>query len=107
MRNQQKYGIKLDKEKIARNEGMRYMAKSCNNSLFVFTQFINNKNFRWGRWALRCNLSKDLITRSPVELHEVLNDPKLEVGAVEMLATDLFSVPYQSKREFVRPARQV
>jgi len=33
----------------------------------------------------------------------VLNDPKLDVGAVEMLATDLFAVPYQSKREFVRP----
>uniref|UniRef100_A0A1I8C3I6 DNA-directed DNA polymerase n=1 Tax=Meloidogyne hapla TaxID=6305 RepID=A0A1I8C3I6_MELHA len=47
--------------------------------------------------------SKDLITRSPVELHEVLNDPKLDVGAVEMLATDLYAVPYQSKREFVRP----
>uniref|UniRef100_A0A1I8C264 DNA-directed DNA polymerase n=1 Tax=Meloidogyne hapla TaxID=6305 RepID=A0A1I8C264_MELHA len=35
-RNQQKYGIILDKDKIARNEGMRYMAKSCNNSLFVY-----------------------------------------------------------------------
>ena len=52
---------------------------------------------------MRCNLTKDLITSSPVELHTVLNDPKLEVGAVEMLAADLFAVPYQNRREFVRP----
>jgi len=33
----------------------------------------------------------------------VLNDPKLEIGAVEMLAQNLFSVPYRQRREFVRP----
>jgi hypothetical protein len=32
-----------------------------------------------------------------------LNDPKKEVGAVEMLAPDLFAVPYQNRQEFVRP----
>jgi len=58
IRNQQKYGIKLHKDKIIRNEGMRYMAKSCNNSLFVYFLFKIKENFRWGRWALRCNLSK-------------------------------------------------
>jgi hypothetical protein len=46
---------------------------------------------------------QDLITKCPVELHTILNDPKLEVGAVEMLGPDLFAVPYQHRREFVRP----
>jgi len=32
-----------------------------------------------------------------------LNDPKLEVGAVEMLGPELFCVPYQHRREFIRP----
>jgi hypothetical protein len=59
-------------------------------------------NFRWGRWALRCNLVKDLITNSPIELHELLNDPKFEVGCVEMLGNDLFAVPYKRKNEFVK-----
>nr|CAD2195566.1 unnamed protein product [Meloidogyne enterolobii] len=89
-RNQKEYGIKLDPEKISRNEGMRYLAKTCNNSM-------------WGRWALRCNLTQDCITSSPVKLHTILNDPKLEVGAVEMLTPDLFAVPFRNKREFVRP----
>nr|CAD2176394.1 unnamed protein product [Meloidogyne enterolobii] len=89
-RNQREYGIHLDPTRIERNEGMRYLAKTCNNSM-------------WGRWALRCNLSQDCITSSPVELHTILNDPKLELGAVEMLAPNLFSVPYKQRREFVRP----
>uniref|UniRef100_A0A914M031 DNA-directed DNA polymerase n=1 Tax=Meloidogyne incognita TaxID=6306 RepID=A0A914M031_MELIC len=68
----------------------KYLAKTCNNSM-------------WGRWALRCNLTKDCITSSPAKLHTVLNDPKLEIGAIEMLTPDLYAVPYKSRREFVRP----
>lgn len=49
-------------------------------------------------------MAQDLITSSPVELHTVLNDPKLEVGAVELLVPpDVFAVPFQRRREFVRP----
>uniref|UniRef100_A0A914NB71 DNA-directed DNA polymerase n=2 Tax=Meloidogyne incognita TaxID=6306 RepID=A0A914NB71_MELIC len=89
-KNQKEYGIQLDPSKIERNDGMRYLAKTCNNSM-------------WGRWALRCNLTQDCITSSPVKLHTVLNDPKLEIGAVEMLTPGLFAVPFRNRREFVRP----
>nr|CAD2200858.1 unnamed protein product [Meloidogyne enterolobii] len=75
---------------MERNEGMRYLAKTCNNSM-------------WGRWALRCNLTQDCITNSPIKLHTVLNDPKLEVGAVEFLTPDLYAVPFRHRKEFVRP----
>nr|CAD2182349.1 unnamed protein product [Meloidogyne enterolobii] len=90
VKNQKEYGITLEPSKIARNEGLRYLAKTCNNSM-------------WGRWALRCNLTQDCITSSPIKLHAILNDPKLEVGAIEMLTPDLFAVPYKNRREFVRP----
>jgi len=88
--NQEAYGITLREELIELNEGLRLIAKLCANA-------------QWGRWGMRCNLTRDLITSCPVELHTVLNDPKLELGAVEALAPDLFAVPYQSKREFARP----
>jgi len=32
-KNQKEYGITLDPSKIARNEGLRYLAKTCNNSM--------------------------------------------------------------------------
>nr|CAD2208735.1 unnamed protein product [Meloidogyne enterolobii] len=89
-KNQKEYGITLDPSKIKRNEGLRYLAKTCNNSM-------------WGRWALRCNLAQDCITSSPIRLHTILNDPKLELGAIEMLTPDLFAVPYKNRREFIRP----
>uniref|UniRef100_A0A914MNU5 DNA-directed DNA polymerase n=2 Tax=Meloidogyne TaxID=189290 RepID=A0A914MNU5_MELIC len=89
-KNQKEYGINLDPSKIARNEGLRYLAKTCNNSM-------------WGRWALRCNLTQDCITSSPMKLHTILNDPKLELGAIEMLTTDMFAVPYKNRSEFIRP----
>jgi hypothetical protein len=44
-RNRLEYGIELDPAKIEKNEGLRYIAKICLNSL-------------WGRFGLRCNLVK-------------------------------------------------
>jgi len=32
-KNQKEYGIQLDPSKIERNDGMRYLAKTCNNSM--------------------------------------------------------------------------
>ena len=54
-----------------------------------------------GRWSLQNNLTQDCITTSPYELHQVLENDKLEKGPVEMLAPDLFAVPYKSKSDFV------
>ncbi|CAK5048722.1 unnamed protein product [Meloidogyne enterolobii] len=31
--NQKEYGIRLDPTRMERNEGMRYLAKTCNNSM--------------------------------------------------------------------------
>jgi len=33
-RNQKEYGIKLEPSRIAKNEGLRYLAKTCNNSMY-------------------------------------------------------------------------
>jgi hypothetical protein len=59
-----------------------------------------------GKWCTMGEMhkirSQDLITDSPVELHRVLNDPKLEIGAPCPLNDVLFSVPYQHRREFVQ-----
>lgn len=47
------------------------------------------------------NLTQDCITGSPFELHNLLENKKLEKGAVEMLSPDLFAVPYKSHSDFV------
>ena len=87
--NRQVYGIELDELAFRRNDGMRYISKLCNNSL-------------WGRWGLRTNLTKDLITDNPMELHRLLNDPKVECGAVEMFSPKIFAVPYRKHADFVK-----
>jgi hypothetical protein len=43
--NQEVYGITLDESKIEKNDGLYYMSKIRLNSM-------------WGRWGLRCNLTK-------------------------------------------------
>ena len=87
--NRKAYGIELDAKAFRRNDGMRYISKLCNNSL-------------WGRWGLRTNLTKDLITDNPLELHRLLNDPKVECGAVEMFSPQIFAVPYRKHADFVK-----
>lgn len=71
-----------------------------------------------GRWSLRNNLTRDLITvcdffsknicnvcvhfkSSPFELYRLLEDPKYEKGPLEMLSPELFAVPYKSHSDFV------
>ena len=87
--NRKAYGIELDAEAFCRNDGMRYISKLCNNSL-------------WGRWGLRTNLTKDLITENPLELHRLLNGPKVECGAVEMFSPRIFAVPYLKHADLVK-----
>ncbi len=60
-------------------------------------------NSMWGRWSLRNNLTRTLITSKPENLHAVLNNRTLVIGAIQMLNDDLFMVDYQKKNDFVTP----
>ena len=103
-RNEEEYGITLDIDAIFKNPGMRFVAKlicncfwgNCNVKCMSLRNFVI-----LGRWSLQNNLTQDCITTSPYELHQVLENDKLEKGPVEMLAPDLFAVPYKSKSDFV------
>lgn len=55
----------------------------------------------WGRWSLTNDMGKTLLTRSPAELHKLLNNKKMDIGAISFINDDLVMVPYKRKGEFV------
>lgn len=69
-------GILLDKDKIYKNPGLRSLAKLCLNSF-------------WGRFALRENQTKTLITRDPKELFSLLVNPAVHVNRVKEVNEDV------------------
>ncbi|XP_059489271.1 uncharacterized protein LOC132204662 [Neocloeon triangulifer] len=62
-------GIRLDPNKIERNEVMRYIAKLILNSL-------------WGRFAMRTDMTKTAILDERSELLRLLSSPNVEVQSL-------------------------
>ena len=74
-------GIKLDKENIKSNPGLRSIAKLMLNSL-------------WGKFAQRSNLPTTLICNNYGQMHNIITDPKYEVLGDEMI-NDMLSLNYK------------
>ena len=51
---------------MRKNPGLRFIAKRCLNSL-------------WGRFSLRNNLTKTVITSDPAKIANLIYDHKLEI----------------------------
>ena len=85
-RNEQEYGIHLDINAIAKNEGMRFVAKLIANCFWVcvLSQYFYAHSDS-GRWSLQNNLTQDCITTSPYELHIILENNRLEMDALKCL----------------------
>lgn len=65
-------GILLDKEKIIKNEGLRFLAKLMLNSF-------------WGYFGQRENQTKTLITRDPKEYFNAFTTPESQVNYVQFI----------------------
>uniref|UniRef100_A0AC34R9B1 DNA-directed DNA polymerase n=1 Tax=Panagrolaimus sp. JU765 TaxID=591449 RepID=A0AC34R9B1_9BILA len=84
-------GIELDPNNIGYNPGLRYLSKLSLNSLF-------------GRFSLRCSLSRTEITRDPAVVYKMLDDKSLEVSnidCVEMDGRETMILTYKKKDDFV------
>jgi hypothetical protein len=78
----------IDKSSIGYNPAMRTLAKVCLNSL-------------WGRFSLRNQLARTIITDEPFILRQYLLDPKIDITVAEELSDDIFMILYTPKEEFV------
>ena len=70
----EKEGVRLDKDQIKNNPGLRYIAKLCLNSL-------------WGKMAERAPNIEDIICHSDAEVWELFKQAELEVRNIEVAGT--------------------
>jgi hypothetical protein len=84
-----KFGIKIEREKMAVNPAKRQLAKLCLNNL-------------WGKFSMKNGYSKTEIINCPVKFCEIMNDRKNEVLALDELTTDQVMITWDEKEEFVK-----
>ncbi|KAH7709385.1 C25F9.2 protein [Aphelenchoides avenae] len=82
------YGIQVKAEDCIPNPTRRQIAKDCLNSF-------------WGRFAIRSNLSKTIITDKPHEFFDLVADPTKDVLSVDMLNETTAHVTYNTKDPMV------
>jgi hypothetical protein len=88
-----RFDITIDPANVKENEGMKLIAKICLNCL-------------WGKWSMRNNLTSCLITDSPTELHNIINDKTLDIGVLEYINDLLMMVTHKKKSNFVTPHKR-
>lgn len=79
-------GIKLEPDKITRNEGLRSLAKLELNSL-------------WGRFGMRQDKTKKVFVNTANHLLNLMTNPSLEVPGFVGLSDDSLLVSYNYKAE--------
>ncbi|KAL3125722.1 hypothetical protein niasHT_002682 [Heterodera trifolii] len=80
-------GIRLEREKIANNSGLRMVAKLLANSL-------------WGKFAQRVGRTEVRYASSPTEFHCLLDDPSIEVLDFHHVSPHLDRVVVKTKADF-------
>ena len=100
----EKFGMKIDREKMVANKGKRALAKLAVNNLcmhFLGKILKSLKNLE-GRFSLRnFGLSKTYITDDPSELGDFLDNRKIEVTALDMLTPERMLISYQQKKDWI------
>ncbi|XP_072041314.1 uncharacterized protein [Amphiura filiformis] len=82
-------GIRLDPDNIAKNPGMRSLAKLCLNSM-------------WGKFAQRSNLSKTVIHDDPSEVYKLLTDDTITVDNIRLVNEEVVEVTYKEEGAFAK-----
>lgn len=83
-----RYNIVIDPARVQENRARKAIAKLCANSL-------------WGRFSMRNNLTKTLITDSPSKFFDIIYDDTLEVTAIDMVNDKAIFLSYAHKKDFV------
>ena len=78
--------VKLDKNKIVKNPGLRSVAKLCLNSF-------------WGKFGQRNNLTKTKVIDSRDKLLELLRNPKKEIISILLVNDDVLYTSYKNRTE--------
>ena len=81
-------GLRLSKDEIQKNPGLRTMAKLLLNSF-------------WGKFGQNCNLSKKEVISSRAEMLKLLCDPAVTVEAMLELDEDNLLITYKSAESFI------
>eukprot|EP00732_Lithocolla_globosa_P000836 Lithocolla_globosa_v1_NODE_324_length_4471_cov_1015.959466.p1 type:complete len:441 gc:universal NODE_324_length_4471_cov_1015.959466:2576-1254(-) len=83
-----KMGIKLDKDKIIYNPGLRSVAKLCLNSL-------------WGKFIQRLNMTQKKFVNKHDEFYKLIFDKTKNIRLINIINDDCLEISYSSKNEFV------
>jgi hypothetical protein len=86
----QKEGILLDRNKIASNSGLRFVAKALLNSL-------------WGRFALNQQRTQTEIIRDPNRLFQLLMNPNIAVSSLNFIGDEIVVANFETHAEAQYP----
>lgn len=86
---QEREGVLLEKDKIAKNPGLRSVAKLCLNCF-------------WGKFGQKENMGKTELVRSYQHLANIISCEKNEVTKIFPVNDDVLYVSYRSTDEFVK-----
>ncbi|EFA12679.1 hypothetical protein TcasGA2_TC010703 [Tribolium castaneum] len=90
----EKEGITLERNKICKNPGLRFLSKFMLNSF-------------WGKFGQRENLQKTSIVSQPKDLYDILSNPSLVVNSITIINPDVLLVTYEQVEEAITPLRTV
>ena len=82
-------GIKLDKEKIKKNPGLRAIAKLCLNSL-------------WGKFGMRLDMPTTEITDSKSKFNNIIFNEKYSNQQVNFIDDRRVEITYKTKDEHIK-----
>ncbi|XP_068993909.1 uncharacterized protein [Neodiprion pinetum] len=84
-------GIRLDRDRIAKNPGMRSVSKLCLNSF-------------WGKFGQRENLVKTEVIKTRRQLLELLTNPEVEVSGLLPVNDEVLYVRWSHAQHSVEPS---
>ena len=79
-------GIKLEKEKVTKNAGLRAVAKLALNSF-------------WGRFGMRENLKQTTFVKSTPDMNCFLSDPKISISGMSVINESVMEMTWTYKDE--------
>ncbi|KAK0423368.1 hypothetical protein QR680_008108 [Steinernema hermaphroditum] len=83
-----KMGVRLDREKVIYNPGLRHLAKLALNSF-------------WGKWGQRGNLVSTQFVSTAEEIWSIIRDDRLDLLSVTNITEDLCMITYRKKEGIV------
>lgn len=86
-------GIRLDREKVAPNPGLKATAKLMLNSF-------------WGKFGQRENLPQTAQCVTPDEMYNITNDGTKQVNNLRICTNDILEVVFVNKEEAVTPSNK-